>query len=349
MTAFVDEHRKEFGVEPILDELQIAPSSYYAARSRPLSARTVRDVELKPMINRVWEDNYKVYGARKIWLQLHREGEDVGRDRVARLMRELGIAGVVRGKAKRTTKPDPAAARPADLVDRNFSPDHPNHLWVADFTYVSTWTQTMYVAFVVDCFSRFVVGWRAATSMRTDLVLDALEMAIWRRNTLLGGLVCHSDAGSQYTSIRYTERLAEIGAAPSVGSVGDPVDNAVAESTIGLYKTELIRPWGPWRHPDQVELATFEWVDWFNHRRLHSSADDLPPAELEARHYTQTAPQTLPTPDLGTLEQNTRRIDGSTAPLATRAVSEEGADHAHTASPVITGGDGPLRPAGGRP
>jgi putative transposase len=237
----------------------------------------------------VWEEYFQVYGARKCWKQLRREGHHVGRDRVARLMRELGISGVVRGKAKRTTIPEQRAVRPPDLVNRNFRAARPNALWVSDFTYVPTWSGTVYVAFVVDVYSRYIVGWRAATSMRTELVLDALEMAIWRRDELLDGLVCHSDAGSQYTSIRYTERLAEIGAAPSVGSVGDPIDNAVAESTIGLYKTELIRRRGPWRNVDEVELATLTYVDWFNHRRLHAEIGDVPPAELEATHYRQAA------------------------------------------------------------
>jgi putative transposase len=211
-------------------------------------------------------------------------------------MRELGISGVVRGKVKRTTTPDPRAARAPDLVNRIFLAPRPNALWVSDFTYVATWSGTVYVAFVVDIYSRFIVGWRVATSMRTELVLDALEMAVWHRQEILDGLVCHSDAGSQYTSIRYTERLAEIGAAPSVGSVGDPIDNAVAESTIGLYKTELIRRHGPWRNVDQVELATLAYIDWFNHRRLHGEIGDIPPAELEDTYYRQlTAGQLVET------------------------------------------------------
>jgi putative transposase len=205
-------------------------------------------------------------------------------------MRELEICGVVRGKAKRTTVPDHRAIRPPDLVKRKFLAPRPNALWVSDFTYVATWSGTVYVAFVVDIYSRFIVGWRVATSMRTELVLDALEMAVWRRQEILDGLVCHSDAGSQYTSIRYTERLTEIGAAPSVGSVGDPIDNAVAESTIGLYKTELIRRRGPWRHVDEVELATLAYIDWFNHRRLHGEIGDVPPAELEDTYYRQLVP-----------------------------------------------------------
>jgi len=247
--------------------LQIAPSTYYAARARPPSPRAVDDVQLTEQIRRVHAANYGVYGRRKIWRQLHREGIPIGRDRVARLMRHAGLCGAVRGRRFRTTKPDRAATRAPDLVDRDWAVAHrPNRLWVSDFTYVSTWAGVVYVAFIIDVYSRFIVGWRAATSMRTDLVLDALEMAVWRRDERLDGLVCHSDAGSQYTSIRYTERLCEIGAAPSIGSVGDPIDNAVAESTIGLFKTELIRRQGPWRGPDDVELATLGYVDWFNHR-----------------------------------------------------------------------------------
>lgn len=281
MIRYIDEHRGRFGVEPICSELPIAVSTYYKARSQPPSARTVRDAELTPAIKTTWEDNYKVYGARKVWLALRRQGVEVGRDRVARLMKVMGIAGAVRTRRVRTTRPDPSAARAPDLVGRNFTAARPNQTWVADFTHVPTWAGIVYVAFVVDMFSRFILGWRAATTMRTELVLDALEMAIWRRSSDLHGLVAHSDAGSQYTSIRYTERLAEIGAAPSIGSVGDPVDNAVAESTIGLYKTELIRRRGPWRDPDQVELETLGWTDWFNHTRLHSTTLDLPPAEYE--------------------------------------------------------------------
>jgi putative transposase len=287
MTRYIDTYRDRFGVEPICRALQVAPSSYYAARCRPPSARASSDAELAPKILRVFNDNYQVYGARKLWKQLRREGELVGRDRVARLMRTLGIAGAVRGKPRRTTIPDPAAARAPDLVNRQFTATRPNQLWVSDFTYVATWSGTVYVAFVIDAFSRLIVGWRSAASMRTELVLDALEMAIWRRASVLEGLVCHSDAGSQYTSLRYTTRLAEIGAAPSVGSVGDSYDNSLAESTIGLYKTELIRRHGPWRTLDELELATLGYIDWFNHRRLHGEIGDIPPAELEATYYRQ--------------------------------------------------------------
>jgi putative transposase len=287
MTRYIDQHRDRFGVEPICRSLQVAPSSYYAARSRQPSARASSDAELGPKVLKVFNDNYRVYGARKLWRQLQREGVVVGRDRVARLMRSLGIAGAVRGKTRRTTIADPAATRAPDLVQRRFVASRPNQLWVSDFTYVASWSGTVYVAVVIDVFSRLIVGWRATTTMRTELVLDALEMAIWRRASVLDGLICHSDAGSQYTSIRYTERLAEIGAAPSVGSVGDSYDNSLAESTIGLYKTELIRRRGPWRTLEEVELATLAYVDWYNHRRLHGQIGNLPPADLEATYYRQ--------------------------------------------------------------
>jgi len=287
MTRYIDTYRDRFGVEPICRALQVAPSSYYAARCRPVSARASSDAELAPKILKVFNDNYQVYGARKLWRQLRREGELVGRDRVARLMRTLGIAGAARGKPRRTTIPDPAAARAPDLVNRQFTATRPNQLWVSDFTYVATWSGTVYVAFVTDVFSRLIVGWRAAASMRTELVLDALEMAVWRRKEVLDGLVCHSDAGSQSTSIRYTDRLAEVGAAPSIGSVGDSYDNSLAESTIGLLKTELIRRHGPWRTLEDVELAALGWIDWFNTRRLHGEIGHIPPAELEAIYYRQ--------------------------------------------------------------
>jgi putative transposase len=290
-----------WGVEPICAVLTehgtpIAPSTYYEHRDRvmhaELSAAEWRDVELCNEIHRVWTANNRVYGARKVWLQLNREGIPVARCTVERLMRGLGLEGARRGgKKRRTTLADPSAARPADLVQRRFTPAAPDRVWVADFTYVATWSGTVYVAFVIDAHSRRILGWRAATSMRTDLVLDALEMAIWTRAragvTDLTGLVQHTDAGSQYTSIAHTERLAAAGAAPSVGSVGDAYDNALAESQIGLFKTEVIHPRGPWKGLDDVELATLEWVDWHNHRRLHSACYDLPPAEYEQIHYGQ--------------------------------------------------------------
>jgi len=236
-----------------------------------------------------------VYGARKVWRQLNREGITVARCTVERLMRAAGLVGALRGGTRpRTTRPDPHADRPADLVNRQFSADRPNALWVADITYVPTWSGMVYVAFVTDVFSRRIVGWRLATSMRTDLPLDALEMAIWgRSDSPLDELVHHSDRGSQYTSIRYTERLIEAGAIPSVGSVGDSYDNALAESVNGLYKTELINHRGPWRTVDEVELATFEWVDWYNHRRIHSGCDDMPPAEYEAAFHMNNEPANM--------------------------------------------------------
>jgi putative transposase len=286
VSRYIDEHRDRFGVEPICRALQVAPSSYYAAKRRPPSARAVRDTELVPRVLQVFDDNYQVYGVRKLWRQLQRQGERVGRDQVGRLMRTLGIAGVVRGKPRRTTIPDPAAVRAPDLVQRQFTASRPNQLWVGDFTYVAAWSGTVYVALVIDVYSRLIVGWRAATSMRTELVLDALEMAVWRRAEVLDGLICHSDAGSQYTSIRYTDRLAEIGAAPSIGTVGDSYDNSLAESVIGLFKTELIRRHRPWRTVDEVELATLGWVDWYNTRRLHGELGHIPPAEYETAYYT---------------------------------------------------------------
>jgi putative transposase len=234
-----------------------------------------------------------VYGVCKVWLQLHREGIMVARCTVERLMKADGLHGVIRGAKIRTTKPDPAVPRPEDLVERQFSAQRPNQLWVVDFTYVATWAGFVYVAFCIDVFSRMITGWRAAKSMTTELVLDALEMGIWQRRRTghdLQGLVHHSDAGSQYTSIRYTERLAEAGAQPSVGSVGDSFDNAMAESIIGLFKTELIRRRGPWRSLDAVELATMEWVDWYNNQRLFEAIGDIPPAEAEANHYRTTTP-----------------------------------------------------------
>jgi putative transposase len=271
----------------------IAPSTYYDAARRVPSARAVRDEQLKTLVSRVHAENYGVYGARKVWLALNREGTPVARCTVERLMRELGPAGARRGRRVRTTVPAPAAGRPADLVRRQFSPAAPDRLWVADFTYVPTWTGMVYVAFVIDAYSRRIVGWRAARSMKTALVLDALEHALWTRQRDRGsdlmGLVHHTDAGSQYTSIAFTERLAAAGVSASVGTVGDAYDNALAESVIGLYKTELIKPAGPWRTAEQVELATLEYVDWFNHRRLYEACGDIPPAELETAYYSQNA------------------------------------------------------------
>jgi putative transposase len=290
MTRYIDAHRERFGVEPICRTLQVAPSTYYATKARTPSARRVRDRELKTEIDRVHRDNFAVYGIEKVWRQLNREGIEVGRDRVARLMREMGLAGAVRGKKTRTTVSGDLGDRPADLVEREFSAPAPNRLWVADLTYVSTWSGFAYVAFIIDAFSRYIVGWRVSTSLRADLALDALEMAIWARQTQsLDGLVHHSDRGVQYLSIRYTERLAEAGAVTSVGSKGDSYDNALAETVIGLFKTELVRRRCPWRTAGRVELATAAWVEWWNRRRLHSAAAHLPPAEYEAAYHARRA------------------------------------------------------------
>jgi putative transposase len=293
--AFIDEHREVFGVEPICRVLQFAPSTYFAAKRRPPSARRLRDGELKKEILRIWNDNFGVYGARKVWLALRREGFSVARCTVERLMRSLGLAGAVRGGRRvRTTVPDGAVER-ADLVGRCFSSAAPNRLWVADLTYVGTRGGMVYAAFVVDVYSRRIVGWRSASHMRTDLVLDALEMAIWARNERMEDLIHHSDRGSQYTSIRYTERLVDAGARPSVGSTGDSYDNALAESIIGLYKTELVHRHGPWDDGYHLELATLEWVDWYNHRRLHSACGDRPPSEYEENFYRELQADTLVT------------------------------------------------------
>ena len=288
--SFIDQHRDLFGVEPICQTLQVAPSTYYAAASRPPSPRRLRDEELKVEIARVHKNNFDVYGTEKLWRQLNREGIEVGRDRVGRLMAELELVGAVRGKTWRTTNTSNAGERPADLVERNFTATAPNRLWVADLTYVSTWPGVVYVAFVADVFSRYIVGWKVSTTLRAELALDALEMAIWSRGqTDLKGLVHHSDRGVQYLAIRYTERLVDAGAVRSVGSRGDSYDNALAESVIGLYKTELIRKQAPWRSFEQLELATARWVEWYNNRRLHSSIGDLPPAEFESTYYRERA------------------------------------------------------------
>jgi transposase InsO family protein len=288
MIAYIDAFKERFGVEPICQQLPIAPSTYYAAKSRPPSARAVRDEGVKPEIERVHRDNFGVYGARKVWLQLCREGIPVARCTVERLMGDLGLKGVRRGAFKITTTSDGNALRPADLVERDFRATHPNQLWVADITYVATWNGFAYVAFVTDAFSRRIVGWRVSGSLRSDLALDALEMALWARGKNAFGLVHHSDRGSQYLSIRYTERLAEAGAVASVGSRGDSYDNALAETIIGLYKTEVIRRRGPWKNIDEVEFATLEWVDWFNNRRLLEPIGDIPPAEYEMRYWTES-------------------------------------------------------------
>jgi transposase InsO family protein len=291
MVSFIDEHRSRYGVEPICAMLPIAPSTYYerkAQQANParLSARARRDLALQVEIRRVWEENFRVYGARKVWRQLNREGIRVARCTVERLMRDLGLAGAVRGRKVKTTIADDTTARPADLVRREFTASRPNQLWVSDLTYVATWRGFVYVAFVIDVFSRMIVGWRASRSLRTDLALDALEQALWARPDT-HSLVHHSDRGVQYLSIRYTERLAEAGIEPSVGSVGDSYDNALAESVIGLYKTEVIHRRGPWRNLEAVEFATLEWVDWFNHRRLLEPIGNIPPAEREEKYYLE--------------------------------------------------------------
>jgi putative transposase len=290
MIAYINANKDRFGVEPICKTLPIAPSTYYAAKRQPPSARALRDEELKAAVARVHAEQFGVYGARKVWRQLHREGIVVARCTVERLMGGLGLEGVRRGKARRTTTPDLTAPRPADLVERDFSATRPNQLWVADLTYVATWSGFVYVALVIDAFSRFLVGWQAARSLRTDLALDALEVAIWARRGELEGLVHHPDRGSQYLAVRYTERLAEAGAVTSVGPRCDSYDNALAETIIGLYKTELIRRRGPWKGLDEVEYATLEWVDWFNHRRLLEPIGHVPPAEFEAAYHQREDP-----------------------------------------------------------
>ena len=296
MIAFVDEHRGEHGVESICASLPIAPSTYYEHRRRRLEperrpTRAKRDEELRPKVQRVWDDNFGVYGAEKVWRQLAREGVVVARCTVERLMRGLGLRGAVRGRAfKVTTIGDESAHRPRDLVEREFSATRPNQLWVADITYVATWAGFVYVAFVIDVFSRSVVGWRVSRSLRSDLALDALEQALHARSPEKG-LIHHSDRGAQYLSIRYTNRLAEAGIEGSVGSVGDSYDNALAETINGLFKTEVIWKRGPWRTAEDVEFATLEWVDWFNNRRLFEPLGHVPPAEFEKEYYRRQVTQ----------------------------------------------------------
>jgi putative transposase len=290
--SFVDANRREFGVEPICATLQVAPSTYWAAKSRVPSPRALGDAVMTPILVGLWTANRKLYGARKLWKAAQRAGLEVGRDQVARLMKAAGIQGVRRGRRVRTTRPDPGAGRHPDLVGRDFTATAPNRLWVVDLTYVATWSGMAYACFITDAFSRMIVGWRVASHMRAQMVLDALEMARWHRGTRLEGLVSHSDAGGQFTSVRYGEHLAELGAVPSIGSVGDPWDNALAETVNGLCKTELIRgpDQGPWRTIEEVELATLGWVHWWNTQRLHSYLGHLPPAEYEAAHYAALAP-----------------------------------------------------------
>lgn len=299
MVAFIDDHREAYGVEPICGVLPIAPSTYYSHKAREAnpslcSARAQRDEELRGEIQRVWEANYRVYGVRKVWRQLNREDVPVARCTIARLMGEMGLRGAVRGRRLRTTIPDGAADRPLDLVERDFTAERPNRLWVSDLTYVATWRGFVYVAFVIDAFSRRIVGWRVSNSLKSDLALDALEQAIWEREEAARDrLVHHSDRGGQYLSIRYTERLAEVGIEPSVGSRGDSYDNALAESVIGLFKTEVIRQRGPWRTLEDVEFAVLEWVWWFNHHRLLEPLGYLPPAEYEEAFHNRSEAQVL--------------------------------------------------------
>jgi transposase InsO family protein len=318
MVTFIDEHRDQYGVEPICSVLPIAPSVYFEQKARQadpdcLPRRLARDAELREEIERVWKHNRSLYGARKVWKQLKREGFTMARCTVERLMAQMGLRGTVRGRAfKRTTRVDETAERPSDLVQRSFTADRPNRLWVADLTYVATWIGFVYVAFVIDVFSRRIVGWRVSSSLRSDLALDALEQAIHARSDTQG-LVHHSDRGVQYLSIRYTERLADAGIDPSVGSRGDSYDNALAESIIGLYKTEVIRHAGPWKNLEQVEFATLDWIAWFNDKRLLSSIGDDPPAEFEAMYYAAQPSSEKAVPCLPDTEANGLR-SGSSSP-----------------------------------
>ena len=299
MIAFIDDHRAVYGVEPICNVLPIAPSTYHdhvTKRADPsrLSDRAKRDLGLKTEIERVFAENFEVYGARKVWRQLNREGIAVARCTVERLMAGLGLQGVIRGKPIKTTIADRAAPCPLDHVNRQFHAPAPNMLWLSDFTYVSTWAGFVYVAFVIDAYARRIVGWRVSRTAHASFVLDALEQALHeRRPARRGGLVHHSDRGSQYVGIRYTERLAEAGIEPSVGSVGDSYDNALAETINGLYKAEVIHRRGPWRSFETVEFATLTWVDWFNNRRLLQPIGNIPPAEAEARYYAMINEQKL--------------------------------------------------------
>jgi putative transposase len=299
MIAFVDDHKEAYGVEPICRVLPIAPSSYRegaAQRRDParLSARARRDLALKPEVARVFAENFAVYGARKVWRQMRREGFVVARCTVERLMRELGLQGVIRGKPVRTTVSDKAAPCPLDHVNRQFHAPAPDRLWLSDFTYVATWVGFVYVAFVIDAYARRIVGWRVSRTAHAGFVLDALEQALHeRRPQHRGGLVHHSDRGSQYVSIKYSERLAEAGIEPSVGSVGDSYDNALAETINGLYKAEVIHRRGPWRSFEAVEFATLEWVDWFNNRRLLEPIGNIPPAEAETAYYAALTPSAM--------------------------------------------------------
>jgi putative transposase len=301
---FVDSQQAEHGVQPVLRALedtpaQIAPSTYYAAKTRPASTRSRRDAELTVMIKHIHAENYGVYGARKIWHELHRRGVPVARCAVERLMRAAGLRGLLRDKSPRTTRPAAETGRPCDLVKRDFTAAAPNQLWVADLTYVRTAVGWVYAAFVLDVYSRMIVGWQVSTNLYTDLALDALKMAMWRRQhqgAELQGLVHHSDRGVQYRAIRYSQRLAEAGAVASVGSKGDSYDNAMAEAFNSLYKAELVRNKGPWRGLDDIEMATVEYIDWYNNRRLHGELGHIPPAEYESLHaMTQPVTASLET------------------------------------------------------
>jgi len=316
MVRFIDQHRATYGVEPMCAVLPIAPSTYFRCKGQQQdptqrSGRARRDEELRRAIQRVWDAHQQVYGPRKVWRQLRRDGVRVARCTVERLMRKMGLQGVVRGRAwKTTTQVDPAAAQPADRVDRQFTATRPNQLWVADFTYVATWRGFVYVAFVIDVFARRIVGWRVSASLATDFVLDALEQALADRRGAGGDdLIHHSDRGTQYVSMRYTGRLAEAGLRPSVGSRGDAYDNALAESIIGLFKTEVIQRKGPWRHVEAVEFATLTWVDWFNTRRLLEPIGYMPPAEYEARYYEALASAAVPASPGGARRQPDPNVD----------------------------------------
>ena len=299
MITFIDDHRKAYGGEPICRVLPIAPSTYHERQAQRrdlarLSARARRDLELKPQIARVFAENFAVYGVRKVWRQMLREEISLARCTVERLMRQMGLRGVIRGKPVRTTISDKAAPCPRDHVNRQFHAPAPDRLWLSDFTYVATWAGFVYVAFVIDAYARRIVGWRASRTAHASFVLDALEQALHdRRPAHRVGLIHHSDRGSQYVSIKYTERLAEAGIEPSVGSVGDSYDNALAETINGLYKAEVIHRRGPWRSLEAVEFAALEWVDWFNNRRLLEPIGNIPPAEAEAAYYAMPAEQPL--------------------------------------------------------
>jgi putative transposase len=355
MVGFIDDHRDVYGVESICTVLPIAPSTYFRHKGQQAdptrrSKRARRDDELRVAIQRVWDENHQVYGPRKLWRQLRREGVDVARCRVRRLMKAMGLVGAVRGRAWiTTTQPDLAATRPPDLVDRQFTATGPNQLWVSDFTYVATWRGFVYTAFVIDVFARRIVGWRVSSSLRTDFVLDALEQAICDRCGLAPvALIHHSDRGTQYVSMRYTDRLADAGIAPSVGSRGDSYDNALAESVIGLYKTEVIQRLGPWRSVEAVEFATLEWVDWFNMRRLLEPIGYVPPAEYEARYFTQQAeivesravdPKSEPP---GGAQSDDRRLSqGLTSPLIDQG---RGGEYEASSSVVAASPAAPVRP-----